>query len=110
MLQAHLRGLLEPDYPEGAISWAREDLILQTIAREIAATKESVKISCLSMLHATLGGPEKNKFLNQFVQPSLCRISDLLSLQPLREEQHRKLQEFGDIIKIFKAMKKSGIL
>jgi hypothetical protein len=63
MLAAYLRGLLKPDYSQGIKSVYRENLILQSIAREQEAEEIVLTINNESNYSPLLSPTQANKLL-----------------------------------------------
>ncbi len=110
MLVAYLRGLLKPDYPNGDRSIFRENMILQSIAREQEANEIIRTISNESNYAPLLAPLQANKLLKHQDKMLSLAFDRLRHKKATTAEYKVDIKGVYDFVKMYNKLKKEGLV
>jgi hypothetical protein len=111
MLVAYLRGLLKPDYPQGARSVIRENFILQALSRELDAKDMLARVAHEGTFVSLLTRDNANKLLkNQDKMLSLSSDNFRHVVNKSRSSKAINMEAIDQLISAYAVLEKQGLV
>lgn len=110
MLLAYLRGLLKPDYPQGARSIIRENFILQAISRELDGNELMARIQHEGTFVALISHDNANKLLKHQDKMLSLAFDNFRHRNQRQGNNSVNMQAIDNLIAAYAALKKQGLV
>jgi len=110
MLVAYLRGLLKPDYPQGARSVIRENFILQALSRELDGNELMARIQHEGTFVSLVSHDNANKLLKHQDKMLSLAFDNFRHRNPQQGTDLVNMQAIDNLISTYASLKKQGIV
>jgi hypothetical protein len=110
MLVAYLRGLLKPDYPQGARSVIRENFILQALSRELDAKDMLARVAHEGTFVSLLTRDNANKLLKNQDKMLSLSSDNFRHVVSKRSSKAINMEAIDQLISTYAALEKQGLV
>lgn len=107
IVQAYLRGLTRPDYPNGIKSYVREELILSAVMSEI----EHDQMVVIANVKAAVASKVDSKNISKYIRGIQIDIENAFKFRVMHiNGMAREDKNIDDLAKLYKMLGKIGII